>query len=495
MTHQHAPTSHDFKPTRVIKLGKDEEDGTHLYSPATPVKFATLSYRWGSGKQSETRKENVIERSKDLKTSDFPKTLQDAIKITRTLGIEYIWIDRICIVQDDKEDWAKEASLMADIYVGAYVVLSATASEDCQDGFLRKRMEPLVIQYTQGDQESYQVRARQIRSHDCDRALERTNFTLFRRGWCMQERFLARRIIHILPDEILSECQTGRECECGAASQEDHNNQVLNVFTKLRAKTNIGRKHIIRNWSKIAKFYSNMELTYGEDSLPTLSGLAACMEHLKLGKYIVGLWQNNITQQLGFYCIPDDRRRWKYPENVDIVGPTFSWSSHVRCIEWTEAGFGGRSICTLESFEVDPATSNPYGQVRYASLCLIGRVVSGDDLVSWLKRAKIGKYSTLRVIWLDSGVMYNASFTDRTPLDEVQRYYEWFGVRIAWKYVIRFGLCEFEGNQDFGVDPVKALLLQPSNTTSGEYVRIGMIRALEKRCFDENAMTRTITVL
>ena len=149
----------------------------------------------------------------------------------------------------------------------------------------------------------------------------------------------------------------------------------------------------------------------------------------------------------------------------------------------------------MESFEVDVATPNPYGQVRYASLCLSGRVVSGDDLVSWLKRTKIGKYSTLRAIWLDSGVMYNASFTDRNPLDEAQRYYEWFGSRIAWKYVICFGLYEFEGNQDFGTDPVEALLLQPSNTTSGEYVRIGMIRALEKRCFDENAVTRTITVV
>ncbi|CAN9080511.1 unnamed protein product [Alternaria alternata] len=129
--HQHASPKRNSNPTRLIKLGRYEDDGARLYSPKHPVVSTALSYRWGLGKQSGTTKDNVTKRYQELNTSDFPKTLQDAIHITRRLGLEYIWIDRVCIIQDDKEDWANEASLMAGIYAkeNASVALLAMKTE------------------------------------------------------------------------------------------------------------------------------------------------------------------------------------------------------------------------------------------------------------------------------------------------------------------------------------------------------------------------------
>jgi hypothetical protein len=486
MTHQHASPIQDCRPTRLIKLAKDEEDHAQLHSPEVPVKFAALSYRWGPGKESETTMANVSERYYELKTSGFPKTLQDAIHITRRLGLEYIWIDRLCIIQDNEEDWAKEASLMAAIYASAYVVLSATATEDCKDGFLHKRLEPLVIKYAQRDQENCEVRARRIGNHICTRESPNLNYTLFRRGWCMQERFLARRIIHFLPDEILFECQTERKCECDGTSMEytehsDH--EGYPAFVNLLNTTSIPELDFAREWNSVLLHYSRMELTYAKDSLPALSGVAASLEHLKLGKYIAGIWEHGLVFQLGWSIYTaSSRKRWKYPESLDILGPTFCWSSHV--VPVSGSGFFDSSICNLEGFHVDLATNNPYGQVRHASICLRGRVVSGDHIVSLRKKPGQGYAS------IDSGFSFRLSDSDydgkKAEQDELQK-------KICWELVVCFGLHKYNYGQEISM--VNALLLQPKKIGTSEYIRIGIVWNVEKSWFDQHAVESTVTIV
>lgn len=58
--------------------------------------------------------------------SDLPPLFQDAIIITRQLGLRYLWIDSLCIIQDSLRDWETEAAKMASIYQNSYVTISAT---------------------------------------------------------------------------------------------------------------------------------------------------------------------------------------------------------------------------------------------------------------------------------------------------------------------------------------------------------------------------------
>jgi hypothetical protein len=494
MTHGHALPEHDRGPSRLIKLSKNEELRAKVCSPKAPVKFAALSYRWGADVQSATLKKNVNERYEKLTTSDFPKTLRDAIHVTRGLGLEYLWIDRICILQDDGDDWAKEASLMADIYETAYVVISATATEDCRDGFLEKRSEPpLVMQHKLRGKGSCEVRARQIEGHNCDSETPKTNYSLMQRGWCMQERYLARRIIHFLPDEVIFQCENERDCECDAASKEDayyEDYEGLDTFMSLRTAPNMEAKGpaFAWEWMVIASDYSKMNLTYGDDSLPALSGLAACMEHLKPGKYIAGLWQHDIIYQLG-WCVESGPsvRRWRCPEKVDLVGPTFSWSSHVRPVGKGHSRHT-RDISALKGFEVDLATSNPYGKVRHASLSLNGPVVSGHDMISWLKTSKLTRDTAH--VFLDTGLHVTVPFIYRDRTNDA--HYQELENKIDWRSVICFGLYECGNSQPTQLD---ALLLQVSKTGNGEYVRTGVIREVWKFWFYEKAVARTITVV
>jgi hypothetical protein len=487
--HRHTPLRYDCKPTRLLKLMQDGVESVRLCSPVVPVDFAALSYRWGLGKQSETTSRNVLERSKSLEISGFPKTLRDAIYVTRRLGLEYIWIDRICIVQDDAEEWANEASLMASIYASAYVVLSATATEDCKDGFLGRRMQPLDIQYGQSDQGYSAVLARRIDSHECRMGTMRPDHALFQRGWCMQERFLACRTIHFLSDELLFECPEGRACECGDATQDDYiytQFQGFDKFISLRNAPDMKEHDFGWDWLAILWNYSCTILTYGEDSLPALSGLASCMEHLKPGKYIAGMWQHDIAVQLGWSVDVSSRiRRWKHPENVDIIGPTFSWSSHVRPIKGRDV-HQRRDICTLESSEVELATSNPYGQILNASLCLSGRVMLGNDMISCVKT----HIHDFHNVCLDTGFQFDNhfyGFSNATKAD-----YKKLENKKSWEFVICFGLYDYE---DMEGTRVNALLLEPKNNGAGVYVRIGVVQALRKSWFDEHAVPRTITVV
>jgi hypothetical protein len=66
-----------------------------------------------------TLKENVERRMEGFKLDELPRTFQDAIQVTRELGIKYIWIDSLCIIQDDPVGWEQESKRMHGIYASA----------------------------------------------------------------------------------------------------------------------------------------------------------------------------------------------------------------------------------------------------------------------------------------------------------------------------------------------------------------------------------------
>lgn len=318
----------------------------------------------------------------------------------------------------------------------------------------------------------------------------------------MQERFLARRIIHFLPDEILFECQARRECECGAASNEDgdefpqHGGSPeyggYSNFARMQAAKSMEERELTINWARIVDRYSRMKLTYGKDSLPALSGIAACVQHLDPGKYIAGLWEKDIAIQLGWFIYPKDdlTRRWEDPKDINILGPTFSWSSHaispVRYAYYHTA----RSFCALESFNIELATSNPYGQVRDATICLSGWSVSRYDMITLFRTPVVGFYDPC--VYFDFGLQFEFDRHKKSlPRDKMIEELE---NTIGWESVMCFGLYEYH-NPIMNTDQVDALLVQPSKTEVGKYVRIGVVLNLKKSWFKKTAVARTINLV
>jgi hypothetical protein len=94
--------------------------------------YVALSHCWGTlGKHPlRTTTDNLQEHISGISWSTLPKTFQDALKITRELGIDYIWIDSLCIVQDSEEDWRQESREMGLIYERARVTIAAAGAAD-----------------------------------------------------------------------------------------------------------------------------------------------------------------------------------------------------------------------------------------------------------------------------------------------------------------------------------------------------------------------------
>jgi hypothetical protein len=103
--------------------------------------YIALSYCWGKVLAYTTTSRNLERHKEDrgIRYIQLPQTLRDAIFLTRYLGIRYLWVDCLCIVQDDNADWEREASRMADVYSNAYLTLRATRASHCGEGFLHAR--------------------------------------------------------------------------------------------------------------------------------------------------------------------------------------------------------------------------------------------------------------------------------------------------------------------------------------------------------------------
>ncbi|KAF7556026.1 hypothetical protein G7Z17_g1699 [Cylindrodendrum hubeiense] len=159
--------------------------------------------------------------SQSITIAELPKNFQHAIRVTRAIGVPYLWIDALCIIQDSKEDWGRESILMGLLYASAICMISATASPNSDGGlfFPRRKLEE-VTECNLGIQgkkslivrpEDFETKKIAAMDSVFDRYVERAPLT--QRGWTFQERVLAPRILHFCDGFVLFECNTLRASE------------------------------------------------------------------------------------------------------------------------------------------------------------------------------------------------------------------------------------------------------------------------------------------
>jgi len=138
----HEPSS---LPRRVLDVGSNEQDNVFLLETHGEKGFyITLSHCWGTKPMLQTTNANYDHRRIGIAWSKPPITFKDAIKITRALHIQYLWIDSLCIIQGDILDWEEQSASMATIYSNCYLNLAATAASDNNGGLFFKRWIPSI---------------------------------------------------------------------------------------------------------------------------------------------------------------------------------------------------------------------------------------------------------------------------------------------------------------------------------------------------------------
>jgi hypothetical protein len=478
-----------FVPTRLIQLGADQKELVRLVSPLAPVKFVALSYCWGISSQPKTTKSNLQSRYLNFNVMDLPQTFQDALAVTRSLGLSYLWIDSICIVQDDENDWAAEASRMASIYFEAWVVVAATQAGDSTSGFLRQRKEPLSIHVRKYGSTIFEVNARQIGNYDCEMRPEFGRYPLFQRAWCLQERLLACRIIHFLPEEIYYECQAKQTGEGGALPAREFRRPTSPFRSLMQAQDVEGCRGLYFGlmWACIVRDFSALGLTYKRDTLPALSGLARSIGHLNPGKYIAGIWEKDVSYQLGWRR---DRShpepRYKSTEGDARAQPTFSWITSLGAVKFHDDYRGEyTSLCTFVAAQCGNPKSDPFGRVTDSHIILRGPSVPGLELITELKTSHFDIEWGNAVVYLDDGLEATSS-SCCSPI-----HYVGLESRLDWSSVTCFGLFVWKWDDEHRF--VDALLLQ-RKPRDFEYVRVGVVSNLRQPWFDRFATSKIVTV-
>jgi len=174
------------------------------------LEYATLSHCWGNIKFLMLEKSNIEVLKNEIPLEALSQTFKDAIEIARELGFAYIWIDSLCIVQDDPEDWNRESALMSDVYGGSGLNIAASGAVDGSSGcfFNQPQNRTCQVQVKLGDQVHSYICVTFSSYHQCLGSMP-----LMKRGWALQERLLPPRTLHFTSREVFWECHEKVACK------------------------------------------------------------------------------------------------------------------------------------------------------------------------------------------------------------------------------------------------------------------------------------------
>ncbi|KAK0643414.1 heterokaryon incompatibility protein-domain-containing protein [Cercophora newfieldiana] len=288
-------------PTRLVHVGTaTEHPRLYLTKPHEKSRFAALSHCWGGASPVRTLNRNIEDHFMALPLSSLPQTFADAIAVTRAMGLEFLWIDSLCIIQDDLQDWEREAARMAHVYANAWVTISADAATDADKGFLGppSRMVPAYksIPVTAPDGGDGHALERTVHVRKRGFLAEELPFhywsvptaglrsgqvsgrsKLATRGWVFQERILSPRTVHFSQHEMAWECRSVCDCECSATSARTlRTTSVVKHFLDHSGDGGTTDSIVPKRatWRRdIVPAYTRLELTVPTDRLAALASL------------------------------------------------------------------------------------------------------------------------------------------------------------------------------------------------------------------------------
>ncbi|KAF4201695.1 hypothetical protein CNMCM8927_001239 [Aspergillus lentulus] len=348
-------SANSWYPTRLLQLPDGQGAGVKLViTKGARLKgpYVTLSHRWqqNSHRFPMLRSSTIQQLQQGINVQRLPRAFQDAILLTRRLGVEYLWIDSLCIIQDtdDQSDWHRESLTMDKVYSHAFVNISATLSENGTEGLFGPRHShvfsapPGVEVNAQGRIETQYI----INSdfwHD-----QISNAPLSKRGWVFQERFLARRVIHFGPQQIGWECQQLQALETfprglpptltvGSRSkpaiyealQELSQPAVENPRAAQNAPFSSATDlQFAEWWNSAMEEYSRCKFTFAKDKLIALTGVAKYVAmNRPADRYLAGMWQSCLAYSLAWYRIHQRGRVYSNRDYVECRAPSWSWAS------------------------------------------------------------------------------------------------------------------------------------------------------------------------
>lgn len=346
--------------------------------------YVALSHCWGSCPTLKTLSTNIERFRIGVPLRDLPPTFKDAVKMTKSLSFDYIWIDSLCIVQDSLTDWEEQSSLMALVYGNAELVLAASSASSTVDGFLKERKgyreSSVRLACIQNQDRAITLKYRLLQPKDLAPMLD----PLDQRAWALQERLLARRYLAIGSHDTSWTCTTSSACECEwwrVASVWRY--EIPNIESVLQKidKT----EELAKCWrEKVLRHYSFRGLTVSSDNLVAVSAIASVFRE-KLGSdYLAGIWLEDLIPGLLWGSVI--RRHAAYAS--DRSAPSWSWASlptlHFSIHDNYRTLSKIESLVRVMETKTTTSTMNSFGSVHSGYIKLWGQVWRAEVAASQL---------------------------------------------------------------------------------------------------------------
>jgi hypothetical protein len=374
------PTDHC--PLRVLDLSLPDQRRVRLreLNPAKKEPYVTLSYCWGGGQPVATTLATLKSHKAGILVQSLPKTIRDAIHISRGLAIDNLWVDVLCIVQDDDVAKAEEMGNMGYYYSNSVVTLAAVKSESSKTGFLDSVGSSLSVGPFNFPTDGGAL----MRLGHCNG--EHYSSPLFRRAWTLQEWLLSARILSFGTDLISWSCKEITHGSVATSSSHTYLHRVQRQWAIRDSGVPTSVEDASALWDKVIKDYAGRTITKPEDKLPAISGIALQFSTLfstplsdQAPKYLAGLW-NCSTLPLQMLWVP-----YRHAQRQDsYVAPTWSWaclsSIKYSYTDWLEM----RRLSPFEPIGIKVVASEihlkydgaPYGELDKGSVTIEGNVFS-----------------------------------------------------------------------------------------------------------------------
>ncbi|KAH7061953.1 heterokaryon incompatibility protein-domain-containing protein [Paraphoma chrysanthemicola] len=349
-------------PTRIIEIQAPDRIRLVATDEFQQGRYACLSHCWGGIEILRTTKATYLDFQRTIPWCGLPPTFKHAIEVTWHAGLRYIWIDSLCIIQDDNADWRHEGSKMASIYTKSYFTLAAVTSRDARDGLYRSGRQGQFLKHEiqrPSGRATYKLYVHQPHEH---RQFLTQEMPLFQRAWFLQERLLSTRVIFFGSKELYWECCESRWCECGCLPETP--------TTSTRRPSKVKTPEDIYGWHIVVSQYTQLHLTFQKDRLPALQGLAKAWQQKLQSHYLAGLWEEHILEELSWSVSLPHRRPKVY------LGPSWSWVSVSGHVTWDpHFAKSDDKVVSIISISATPAGKDPMGEIASGDLVLKGRCV------------------------------------------------------------------------------------------------------------------------
>ncbi len=357
-------------------------------------KYIALSHSWGHKHTFMTKESNLAEREGSIPLQSLPKTFQDAVFMARQLQIRYIWIDSLCIIQDQVADWEEESTKMGAIYGNAYLTIAAGSALNDETGFLGLRSDLMYRDILLKTRVQQCVSISRVQDLTAPDRRDPLSF----RAWAFQERLLSRRTLYYHQQELVFECKQALRCECMSCSRvlerlrrdESTHWERLGVkyvpksFPRVEIPKSPNMEDLCRFWCTfIVPEYSARSITRDSDRLPALSSVASAVQSLSGDKYLAGLWERSLLVDLAWNTVQNARTRTGNRVFATLpstyVAPSWCWASVNGSVEYRNVDSHTNLTYRSSVIKAECAVvgSNPFGNVESGSIALSGPIIYG----------------------------------------------------------------------------------------------------------------------